>query len=68
MHRFVDPLLICLGVAYIVSFLVVFAFTQGPPWWENEYLNMLGAGAVGAFATAAGVGANWLLYVRKNPR
>jgi hypothetical protein len=57
--------LICLGVAYVVSFLVVFVVTKGPPWWENEYLNMIGAAGVGAFATAAGLGANWLLFARK---
>ena len=43
----------------------MYAFTKGPPWWENEYLNMVGAAGVGAFATAAGLGANWLLYIRK---
>ena len=65
MQKTFDPVLGCLAVAYIVSFLVVYAFTKGPPWWENEYLNMVGAAGVGAFATAAGLGANWLLYIRK---
>jgi hypothetical protein len=62
----IDPLLICLGAAYLISFGLVLAVTHGPPWWDNEYLNMMGAAAIGGFATAIGLGANWWFFTRKN--
>ena len=66
MQRPIDPVLICLGAAYLISFMLVLIFTNGPPWWDNEYLNMIGAGAIGGCATAVGLVANWLLFIRKN--
>jgi hypothetical protein len=65
-RRPIDPLLICLGAAYLISFVLVLVFTKGPPWWDNEYWNMIGAAGIGGFATAIGLGVNWWLFARKD--